>query len=173
MSNRKLLTMFAATGLVLAACGGDDDSAATTPTTSVAITVAVTAPDSASSQDNPAAPDAATVMIATNASLGEYLVDVDGRTLYLFDKDQGTTTACSGACADNWPPIVADGTPTGGDGVDASQLGTADGILPNQVTYHGHLLYYFAGDQAPGDTNGISIPSWYAVNPAGTAIETN
>ena len=88
MSNRALL-MFAATGLVLAACGGDDDSAATTPTTSVAITVAVTAPDSASSQDNPAAPDVATVMIATNASLGEYLVDVDGRTLYLFDKDQG------------------------------------------------------------------------------------
>lgn len=166
MNSRKLLTMFFATGLVLTACGGDDDSAATTPTT----TTASTNPDSAPSQDSSAASDTTTVKIATDASLGEYLVDADGRTLYLFDKDQGTTTACTGACADNWPPIVADGTPTGGGGVDDSQLGTADGILPNQVTYHGHLLYYFAGDQAPGDANGIGLPSWFAVNPAGTAI---
>jgi predicted lipoprotein with Yx(FWY)xxD motif len=110
-------------------------------------------------------------MIATDPDLGEYLVDADGLTLYLFTKDEGTTTACSGGCADNWPPIVADGAPTGGDGIDVELLGTADGIEPNQVTYNGHLLYYFAGDQAPGDTNGVGLPDWYPVNPAGDAIE--
>jgi predicted lipoprotein with Yx(FWY)xxD motif len=168
MNKPKLLTVLIASGLIITACGGDDDdSAATRPTTSTTVTTSYSAPN----QDGPAAADTTTVMIATDASLGEYLVDADGRTLYLFEKDEGTTTACTGGCADTWPPIVADGTPTGGDGVDASQLGTADGIVSNQVTYHGHLLYYFAGDMAPGDTNGVGLPSWYAVNPAGTAIE--
>ncbi len=167
MTSRRLLTMLVATGLVLTACGGDDDSADTTVTS----TAAIDTPDSAPGPDASAPTDPTTVNVATDTSLGEYLVDADGRTLYLFEQDQGTATACTGACADNWPPIVADGTPTGGGGIDVSQLGTADGILPNQVTYHGHLLYYFAGDQAPGDTNGTGIPSWYAVNPAGSAIE--
>jgi hypothetical protein len=89
---------------------------------------------------------------------------------YLFDKDSGPTTACTGAGADNWPPIVADGPPTGGGGDDASQVGTADGILPNQVTYHGHLLHSFAGDETPGDTNGISLSGRHAVKPAGASI---
>ena len=80
-----------------------------------------------------------------------------GMTLYLFTKDEGTTTACTGECAANWPPIVAE-DPTGGDGIDAALLGTADGIEPNQVTYNGHLLYYFANDTAPGDTNGVGLP---------------
>lgn len=169
MNCRKLLTIFVATGLGLTACGSDDNAAEPSPT------AAVTTPDSAPSGDASAVSDTTvsdttTVKLATTESLGEYLVDAEGRTLYLFDQDEGTTTACTGGCADNWPPIVADGTPTGGDGVDASQLGTADGILPNQVTYFGHLLYYFAGDQVPGDTNGTAIASWFAVDPAGTAI---
>jgi predicted lipoprotein with Yx(FWY)xxD motif len=49
----------------------------------------------------------------------------------------------------------------------------ADGIVPDQITYHGHLLYYFVGDQAPGDINGVGIPDWYAVDPAGNAIENS
>ena len=110
-------------------------------------------------------------MVATDPELGDYLVDETGMTLYLFTLDDGTTTACTGACADNWPPLVADGDPTGGDGVDASLLGTADGIKPNQVTYNGHLLYFFAQDTAPGDTNGVGKPDWYAVDPAGEAID--
>jgi predicted lipoprotein with Yx(FWY)xxD motif len=112
-----------------------------------------------------------TVAVANDAALGDHLVDGDGHTLYLFDKDSGTTTACTGDCATNWPPLIADGTPSGGDGVDAALLSTADGIEPNQVTYNGHLLYFFAGDQAPGDTNGVGIPSWYALDPTGNAID--
>ena len=101
----------------------------------------------------------------------DYLVDGTGLTLYLFTKDEGTTTACTGGCAENWPPIIAEGDPTGGDGIDAALLGTADGIEPNQVTYNGHLLYYFHEDTAPGDTNGVGLPDWFAVDPAGEAIE--
>ena len=43
-----------------------------------------------------------------------------------------------------------------------------------QVTYAGHPLYLFSGDQNPGDTNGEGVvafgASWYAVSPAGTQI---
>jgi predicted lipoprotein with Yx(FWY)xxD motif len=166
MKHRPFLIISIAATLALAACGSDDDTG--TPTTGPPATTSVAA---APATDAAAAPSDVDVAIATNPSLGDHLVDGNGRTLYLFERDQGTTTACTGGCADNWPPIIADGTPTAGDGVDATQLGTADGIAPDQITYHGHLLYYFAGDQAPGDTNGIGIPDWYAVAPDGEAIE--
>jgi predicted lipoprotein with Yx(FWY)xxD motif len=165
MTTRTVLSVLIVAGAVLTACGSDDDGASTSATTTPA--AAATTAESTS----PTTTGAATVMVATDSVLGEYLVDSEGRTLYLFTQDQGTTTACSGGCADNWPPIVSD-APTAGDGIDAAQLATADGIEPNQVTYHDHLLYYFAGDQAAGDTNGVGIPDWYAVDPAGNAIET-
>jgi hypothetical protein len=58
------------------------------------------------------------------------------------------------------------GAPLAGPGVDASKLASAHG----QVTYAGHLLYFFAGDQAAGQTNGVSIPSWHAISPTGTPV---
>lgn len=166
MINRTVLSVLVVAGAVLTACGSDDNGASTSATTPP--TAAATAADATASTNT----GTATVMVATDPALGEYLVDAAGRTLYLFTQDQGTTTACSGGCVDNWPAIVSD-DPTAGEGVDASQLATADGIEPDQVTYDGHLLYYFAGDQAAGDTNGVGIPDWYAVDPAGDAIETD
>ncbi len=160
----RVLGLFLAVGLLLAACGDDDgssDAAAGTTTTTQG---------TADTGDAAAAGDA-TVMVANDAELGDHLVDSAGRTVYLFEKDQGTTTACTGACVDNWPPLIADGSPTGADGVDSAELSTADGIRPDQVTYHGHLLYYFAGDTVAGDTNGTAVPSWYAVAPSGDAID--
>jgi len=155
MTRHPFLILPVAAALALAGCGGDDDAATTTSAP------ATTAPAAGSADVN----------VSSNDELGEYLVDGDGMTLYLFEQDQGTTTACSGACADNWPPIVSSGgSPTGGEGVSAADLSVADGIVANQITYHGHLLYYFAGDEAAGDTNGVGLPAWYPVDPAGNAI---
>jgi predicted lipoprotein with Yx(FWY)xxD motif len=111
----------------------------------------------------------ATVKVTKDATLGDILVDANGRTLYLFEKDQGTTSACTGACAKTWPALKADSAPTAGAGLDASKIGSANG----QVTYAGHLLYFYSGDGKPGDTIGASIPGWAAVSPAGTAIHAN
>lgn len=175
MITRKFLSVLITAGVVLTACGSDNNAASTSAApapASAAPAPASAAPAPATAVTSSNSTGAATVMVATVATLGEHLVDAEGHTLYRFEKDQGTTTACTGGCADNWPPIVADGTPTAGDGVDAAQLATADGIKPNQVTYHGHLLYYFAGDKAAGDTNGVGIPDWYMVNPAGDSVET-
>jgi predicted lipoprotein with Yx(FWY)xxD motif len=117
---------------------------------------------------------AATVGVASTG-LGNVLVDSQGRTLYLFAKDKGTTSSCSGACATAWPPLRASGNPVAGTGVKSSLLGTtqrSDG--KPQVTYNGHPLYLYVGDQKAGDTNGQGITAfgagWFALTASGTQV---
>ena len=125
-----------------------------------------------------AASGVSTTLAAQNAGdLGTVLVDAQGRTLYLFEKDSGTQSACFGACASYWPPLSASGKSTAGNGLDASLLGTtprSDGGA--QVTYNGHPLYRFSGDQKPGDTNGEGLTdfggSWFALSAAGDQVSS-
>ncbi len=112
---------------------------------------------------------------AANSDLGEILVNRQDRTLYLFQNDSGTKSACTGACASNWPPLRANGKPTVGSGANASMVATttrSDGR--SQVTYNDHPLYLFVGDQEPGDTKGEGLTafggSWFAVSPDGNEI---
>jgi predicted lipoprotein with Yx(FWY)xxD motif len=103
------------------------------------------------------------------------IVDSQGRTLYLFQKDSGTTSACTGACATAWPPLTTTGKPTVGGGASASLIGTtarSDGA--QQVTYNGHPLYVFVMDKKPGDNNGEGKTAfggrWFAVSPTGKQV---
>ena len=141
--------------LAVAACGGGGGAAtAATPKTSTGAS--------------------ATVGVA-NTSLGSTLVDSAGRTLYLFKADVGTNSACTGACATAWPPLLATGKPTAGTGLTASKLGT---IMRSgggrQVTYNGHPLYRFIQDKKPGQTTGQGSTAfgaaWLALSPAGNEI---
>ena len=117
----------------------------------------------------------ATVGTASSGNLGTILVDSQGRTLYLFEKDTGTKSACFGACATAWPPLRDSGKPTAGSGLNASLLGTTNRSDGNpQVTYNGHPLYTFIMDQNPGDTNGQGSTafggSWFALNSSGNQV---
>jgi predicted lipoprotein with Yx(FWY)xxD motif len=139
----------------LAACGGGGGSAATA------------APKTASG-------GGATIGVATG-KLGKAIVDSSGRTLYLFQKDSGTTSACTGACAVAWPPVRVSGKPTAGAGLSASKVGKtprSDGKA--QVTYNAHPLYRFQGDKNPGDANGQGVSAfgggWFALSSAGDMI---
>ena len=152
------LAAVALVALAVAGCGSNNDS---TPSASAA------PPKTSSGKP-------ATVGVA-NSGLGNILVDSQGRTLYLFKKDTGTKSQCSGACAVEWPPLRASRKPTAGRGVSASKLGTSarsDG--QPQVTYNGHPLYLFQGDSKAGDTNGQGLTEfgavWYVVSPAGNEI---
>ena len=111
----------------------------------------------------------AVVNVGQNATLGSFLVDSTGMTLYLYTKDTPNTSACYGGCATLWPPLLTNGAPTAGTGVTASMLGTTtrtDGTV--QVTYNGWPLYYFAKDKVAGDTTGEGVGSvWYVLTPAG------
>jgi predicted lipoprotein with Yx(FWY)xxD motif len=117
---------------------------------------------------------AATVGVA-KTGLGQVLVNSQGRTLYLFKADQGTKSACTGACAAAWPPVQVQGKPTVGSGVNASLVGTAkrpEGTM--QVTYNGHPLYLFAQDIKAGETNGQGVSafgaSWFTLNSSGNQV---
>jgi predicted lipoprotein with Yx(FWY)xxD motif len=106
-------------------------------------------------------------------SLGSVLTGTDGKTLYLFTKDSAGTSACTGDCATNWPPLTVPSgqSATVGDGVTGT-LGTItrdDGST--QVTIADHPLYYYAPDKAAGDTNGQGKNDvWFAVTAAGEPV---
>ena len=118
-----------------------------------------------------AATAGAKVAIA-KTKLGNIVVDSKGITLYDFVLDKGTTSACYGACAALWPPLLTHGKPAAGPGVRASLLGTTkrkDGKL--EVTYGGHPLYYFVSDKKPGQTTGQGLNQfgapWWALSANG------
>jgi predicted lipoprotein with Yx(FWY)xxD motif len=122
-----------------------------------------------------AAAQSASVNVAPS-SLGRILVDAHGKTLYLWAHDKGHTSTCNGQCAKYWPPLVTSGKPKAGAGARGGLLGTtrrADGRT--QVTYHGHPLYYFAGDKRAGDVKGEGLTGfggrWDPVSAAGRAVQ--
>jgi predicted lipoprotein with Yx(FWY)xxD motif len=107
---------------------------------------------------------------------GRFVVDSQGHTVYLFEKDAGGESYCSGACAAVWPPLETSTAPNAAAGVQSAALGTikrADGDM--QVTYHGHPLYYYAADAStPGKTEGEDLEQfgagWYLVNARGEPV---
>ena len=121
------------------------------------------------------APVAAMVNTSSRSNLGVHLVDGDGMTIYLYTRDERNVTNCSGGCAEAWPPLVTEGEPTPGEGLDDGRLGTItreDGS--SQVTYNGWPLYRFSGDQAAGDANGQdSRGVWFTVTTDGGPIQSN
>jgi predicted lipoprotein with Yx(FWY)xxD motif len=108
-------------------------------------------------------------------ALGTVLVDGQGRTLYRFLKDKNRRSHCSGACAQNWPPLTTSGRPHAAGRAKASKLSTirrSDG--GRQVDYAGHPLYRFALDSGPGMTAGQGLEAfggrWYVVAASGRTI---
>jgi predicted lipoprotein with Yx(FWY)xxD motif len=139
-----------------------------------AVVVALAAGTASGSTGSAVAKGAATVKVA-HGHLGTHLVNAGGRTLYLFEADKGTRSACTGACAKAWPPLRTTGKPKASSGVKASLLGTAkraDGST--QVTYGGHPLYTFVMDTKAGQTAGQGFNAfgglWYVVGANGRAI---
>lgn len=101
-----------------------------------------------------------------------HLTDAEGRSLYVFGNDVDGVSSCYDECAVNWPPLLVEGEPVAGQGVAASLLGTterSDGT--RQVTYSGMPLYYFMGDEAPGDTTGHGRGGvWLLLSAYGTTL---
>jgi predicted lipoprotein with Yx(FWY)xxD motif len=113
-------------------------------------------------------------MVITTASAagGTFLTDGSGRAVYLWAKDTGGMSACSGACSGSWPPVTATGTVTATGSAKPADLGTitrSDGT--KQVTYDGHPLYYYVGDSGAGTASGQGSDQfgakWWLVAPSG------
>jgi predicted lipoprotein with Yx(FWY)xxD motif len=142
---------------VLTACGGSETPPAESPTPA----------------DEPSPQATGAAVQSAESDLGTILTDAEGRTLYYFLADTGSESTCYDDCAQNWPALSTEGDPQAGTGVDASLLATTtrtDGSV--QITYNGKPLYYFAGDETPGDTNGQGVGDvWFVVSPQGEPIQ--
>ena len=121
-------------------------------------------------------PSTSSTISVRGSSLGQILVGGSGKSLYLFEADTGTQSTCSGACAQAWPPLTTRAAPSVAGTASPALLGTtsrSDGT--KQVTYNGHPLYYFVGDNKPGDTNGEGSTAfgagWDVLSPSGGKIE--
>jgi predicted lipoprotein with Yx(FWY)xxD motif len=165
--SRRVLTAIGAAGLALAAaaCGSSSPSASSAPPATTAAPAASTSAPAASAS---ASPSTASVVLKTaHTSLGMVLTNGQGFTVYWFAADTAGTSACGGACAAAWPPVI--GMPQLASGVKLSgklgEITRANGQM--QATYNGHPLYLFAGDTSPGQVNGNGVNGfgalWWAI----------
>ena len=161
-----VLAMVAAVAFVALACSSSkkaDTATSGTTTTTAAISSTTTAATGGTASGT------SSVNVATT-SLGKVVVDSKGLTLYFYKNDTGSTSTCTGACANAWPAATVTGTPSAGDGVTGTlTTTTTDGAT--QLVLDGHPLYRFSGDKAPGDVNGQGVGNvWYAAGPDGQPV---
>jgi predicted lipoprotein with Yx(FWY)xxD motif len=153
-----LLAIALVTLLGLMAC---TSASTTTATTTTATTSPVTTPTTTTTTS------ADTVNIMHNATLGDYLVDGNGMTLYHFTKDSPGVSNATAAIIALWPVFYASTITTSSAALNPADFGSitrSDGSM--QTTFRGYPLYYYINDKAPGDTNGQGINNiWFVVNP--------
>lgn len=91
-----------------------------------------------------------TIKLADNTTLGSYMVDAQGNTIYYLARDLAGTNTCTGGCAAMWP-IFYEPNLVLGEGLkneDFAIITTADG--QPQTTYKGWPLYYHSPADAAG-----------------------
>jgi predicted lipoprotein with Yx(FWY)xxD motif len=119
----------------------------------------------------------ATTVSAAKTSAGTILLAPNGHTLYAFSKDKKNMDVCASraSCLSIWPMFTAKGSVTAGPGVKQSLLGTITVKGKKQVTYAGHPLYTYTGDEGPKDVGYIGLSNaggtWPAVSPAGSFVK--
>ncbi|MEU4195931.1 hypothetical protein AB0E69_28790 [Kribbella sp. NPDC026611] len=148
----------------LTACGGGDGYGSSSSSSS----------GSSSAPASSQAAGATKLATADVGDLGKIVVDGNGRTVYVFDKDSAGKSNCEGGCLDKWPVVAAgDGTPQL-DGVDASLVSTvtrSDGT--KQLALNGLPLYLFASDSKSGEAKGQAVGGvWWVVGADGKKITT-
>jgi predicted lipoprotein with Yx(FWY)xxD motif len=172
--SRRVLSPFAAAivigALVLAGCGGGGASSSSSSTAKTTTTSSLPAPP----KPPPNAEEGTVfVSLGSAAGLGLVLADSEGHVLYAFSKDTPEASGCEGACAKAWPPLlVEEGEPEPSNGASAARLGTiARGDGTRQVTYAGHPLYTYSGDDRPGQAKGDGVSAfggtWTALKGSG------
>jgi predicted lipoprotein with Yx(FWY)xxD motif len=126
---------------LVAGCGSSGSSS-TTP---------AAAPTAAQSQ--PASSGSSTSLKTMSTSIGNVLVDANGRTVYELVGDSVSKSTCTGACLSIWPPVKTNGT---------------------QVVVNGHPVYTFIQDTASGQTKGQNVTDqwgkWLALDASGNPI---
>ena len=178
------LSILLTTGLLaVAGCGDDDDSTSSEP---VATTddSAMKKEDDAMKKEGDAmkkegdamkkqgdAMAKGTTITVGESEFGDMLFDSNKQAIYIFENDRANESVCYDDCAEAWPPVLTEGEPTAGKGVDAGLMGTIerrDGT--RQVTYNDQPLYFYAHEGA-GEVRCHNVDLnggfWWVVGPDG------
>ena len=115
-------------------------------------------------------PKTVKVSTAKVAGIGTVLTTGSGLTLYRFTEDKpGGPSACSGACAKIWPPLLASkgahvSAPKGVKGLTVMNVGNGHW----QVAFHKIPLYRFESDKKKGQALGQKVGNvWFAAMKSG------
>jgi predicted lipoprotein with Yx(FWY)xxD motif len=156
--------------LALAGCGADDESgAAKKPSANDApANTRQGTKDQATAEHGTA--DGTTITLG-DSEFGTMLFDSRKQAIYIFQRDRDEQSVCYGECAEAWPPVLTDGRPRAGDGVNGSLLGTIRRRGgKQQVTYAGKPLYLYAHEQA-GEVRchnvNLNGGLWWVIGPDG------
>jgi predicted lipoprotein with Yx(FWY)xxD motif len=159
------ITIAAVALCALAACTGESG---TPPAADTSTSLSTTPSEATPSESQATTTTTVALSTAQVAGVGTVLVEQNGRTVYLFTNDTGSKSTCTGTCASTWTPLTSDGRATT-TGQANGTIGTAKGSDgEQQVTYDGHPLYLYSGDNGPGQANGQGIGGvWFAVTADG------
>jgi predicted lipoprotein with Yx(FWY)xxD motif len=171
------LTLAATASVAAALLAGCGSSSSSSSSATAAATPSST-PTQSTAASTSTTPAGAGEAVATKQSKLGTIVAAGPKhlTVYMFEADKGTSSACSGACAKVWPPVTTEGQPTVSGAAVSADLGTtmrADGT--KQVTYKGHPLYFFEKDEDSGDAYGQGSKAfgagWYVLKPSGAKVD--
>lgn len=107
---------------------------------------------------------------------GGHLADSADNALYFLESNYDGSK-CDAACQEVWPPMLATGQqPVAGPGVPGEKLGVSpSGQGARHVTYNGHPLYRYSGDQGAERTAGHGVSDrwgkWHLINKDGDATQ--
>jgi predicted lipoprotein with Yx(FWY)xxD motif len=111
----------------------------------------------------------------TDGDFGRHLTNGKGRALYVFTSDSGKTSNCYDDCARAWPPYIVGARPRAVEGARQGLVGVTrrtDGRL--QATYAGHPVYFYVGDNSPGEVLCQAVNEfgglWYILRAGGKIV---
>ncbi|WPO78576.1 hypothetical protein [Flavobacterium sp. KACC 22761] len=161
----KLATTVLAISTFFLSCSSDNGNDTTTPT------------------PTPIPETKTEINLSTSTSLGSYLSDKSGRSLYFFATDANGQSSCTGGCEAFWPVFFVDNLTTEKLGAGLTVADFATITTPSgkkQLTYKGWPLYYYAPmsssgayggagtntPEDPGKTSGDGVDgTWFIAKP--------
>lgn len=120
----------------------------------------------------PIASAAGSTLSVRSTALGQIVVDSKGMTAYFYDVDKPNSgvSACSGACAVNWPAITSSSAHSVLIGIKGN-VSVLSGT--KQLAINGRPIYTFIGDKTRGSTKGQGIGGvWFAISPTGVEVKS-
>jgi predicted lipoprotein with Yx(FWY)xxD motif len=108
------------------------------------------------------------IVVMHNDTVGTYLADGNGMTLYTSERDPPRGSVCSGNCLVQWQiilPQVGISTPSYLEPASFARMKRTDQQM--QAVYKEKALYYFWDDVKPGEIRGQGVDGVWSVAAAG------